>query len=83
MSDLQTQIANAQQHNQALKTGQLTASESCGFGSASQVFAQFGDSGYYALPSKGDLANWSLNNVGISGNHDPYSQAQYSLTLVR
>ena len=81
VSDLQTQIANAQQHNQALKTGQLTASESCGFGSASQVFGQFGDNGYYALPSKGDLANWSLNNVGISGNHDPYSQAQYSLTL--
>ena len=81
VSDLQTQIASAQQHNQAFKTGQLTASESCGFGAASQVFGQFGDNGYYALPSKGDLADWSLNNVGISGNHDPYSQAQYSLTL--
>ena len=81
VSELQNQIAQAQQHNQALKTGQLTASESCGFGSASQVFGQFGDSGYYAFPSEGALAGWSLNNVGISGNHDPYSEAQYSLTL--
>lgn len=80
-SNLANQIANAQQHNQPFGHGQLSTGAICGYGAPSQVFKQFGDNGYYALPAQGDLAGWTLNNVSISTNHDPFSAAQYSIAL--
>ncbi|HZD88112.1 MAG TPA: hypothetical protein VE088_08920 [Gaiellaceae bacterium] len=82
VSDLQKQLADLQAKGQSAKPGELSASADCSRGEASQPFAAFGDSGSYSLVPQGDLANtseWSLKNVAVAGDHDPFTPGSSSL----
>ncbi|HEY1365990.1 MAG TPA: hypothetical protein VGF23_02710 [Gaiellaceae bacterium] len=63
MGDIQHKLADLKAHGRFARTGDLAASATCGYDSATTVFAPWGDGNDYWLAPGGDLAGpagWTL-----------------------
>jgi hypothetical protein len=86
VSDLQKKLDELRAKGQAAKTGKLADAADCSFGAPGQVFLPWGDPADYSLVPQGDLSDtsgWSLKNVGIAPDHDPFTPGSTSLLLAR
>jgi hypothetical protein len=86
VSDLQRKLDELRAKGQAAKTGKLADAADCSFGAPGQVFLPWGDPADYSLVPQGDLSDtsgWSLKNVGIAPDHDPFTPGSTSLLLAR
>lgn len=86
VSDLQKKLDELKGKGQAARTGKLADAADCSFGAPGQVFLPWGDLSDYSLAPQGDLSEtsgWSLKNVGISSDHDPFTPGSGSLLLAK
>jgi hypothetical protein len=86
MADMQKKLAELHARGATAKTGKLAAAADCSFGEPSQVFLPWGDPANYSLVPQGDLSStsgWSLKNVELSPDHDPFSPGSGSLLLAK
>ena len=86
IGDMQKKLAELQAKGQAARTGKLADAADCGFGDSSQLFLPWGDPAQYSLAPQGDLSStsgWSLKNVDLSSDHDPFSPGSSSLLFAR
>jgi hypothetical protein len=63
VGDIQHKLADLKAHGRSARTGDLAASATCGYDSATTVFAPWGDANHYWLAPGGDLASptgWTL-----------------------
>jgi hypothetical protein len=63
VGDIQHKLADLRAHGKAARTGELAASATCGYDSATTVFAPWGDDNDYWLAPGGDLGTtngWTL-----------------------
>jgi hypothetical protein len=86
LADMQKKLTDREAKGQLAKTGQLSAMAACGFGDASQVFLPWADAADYALAPQGNLASadgWTLKNVELSGEDNPFTPGGGSLLFVK
>jgi len=86
VADLQKKLHDLQARGQASRTGKLAGVADCSFGAPSQVFLPWGDLSTYSLAPQGDLSDttgWSLKNVSVSSEHDPFTPGAGSLLLAK
>jgi len=86
VQDMQKQLAQLQAKGQTGKTGKLAAMADCGYGPTQQTFSAWGDDSNYALAPGGDLSdlsNWTLKNIQLSSDHDPYTAGSGSLVFAK
>jgi len=86
LADMQKKLADLQARGQRARAGKLSAVADCGFGPSSQVFLPWGDPAGYSLVPQGDLSstsNWSLKNVDIGDDHDPFTPGASSLVFAK
>ena len=82
LRDLDKKLAELQEKGKTARDGKLRAVADCGFGDPSQVFSPWGDTADYSLIPHGDLADvssWSLKDVELSTEDDPFTPGQGSL----
>lgn len=82
LRDLDKKLADLQEKGETAREGKLRAAAECGFDGASQVFSPWGDGADYSLIPQGDLADlsrWSLKDVELSAEDDPFTPGQGSL----
>jgi hypothetical protein len=90
--DVSKQVAGIQKkmnellaRGQQARAGRLLAGADCGYDPASQIFAGWGDSAWYALAPQGDLSDsdeWTLDKeAAVLSEGDPFSGAVNSLEL--
>ncbi len=86
VQDMQNQLAQLQAKGKTGKAGKLAAMADCGYGASQQVFSPWGDYADYALAPGGDLSdtsNWTLKNIQLSTDHDPYTAGSGSLVFAK
>ena len=86
LGDLGKKLAQLQAQGRWARQGKLAAAAECGFDEPSQVFAPWGDlAGYSLIPSGdlGDLSGWTLKNVTLSDEHDPFTPGAGSLQFAK
>lgn len=86
VSDLQKKLDELRAKGQAARTGKLADAADCSFGAPGQVFLPWGDPADYSLVPQGDLSDtsaWSLKNVDVAPDHDPFTPGSSSLLLAR
>ena len=86
IADMQNKLADLAAKGQYARAGKLSALADCGFGPSSQVFLPWGDPAGYSLVPQGDLSStsdWSLKNVDLADDHDPFSPGATSLVLAK
>jgi hypothetical protein len=86
VNDLQKKLDELHAKGQSAKSGKLAEAADCGFGAPSQVFLPWGDPSTYTLAPQGDLSDtsgWSLKNVNVSIDHDPFTPGAGSLLLAK
>ncbi len=82
LGDMQKKLNDLQAHGRTARGGKLSAAATCDFDEPSQVFAPFGDLAAYSLVPQGDFSTtsaWTLKNVGVTGDHDPFTAGSSSL----
>jgi hypothetical protein len=86
VQDMQKQLAQLLARGQFARAGKLSALADCGYGDPSQVFLPWGDPAGYSLAPQGDLSStsdWSLKNVDVVGDHDPFTPGSNSLLFTK
>jgi hypothetical protein len=86
VTDLQKKLDELQAKGQTAKTGKLAEAADCAFGDPGQVFLPWGDPSTYSLAPQGDVSDtsaWSLKNVSVSSDHDPFTPGTSSLLLAK
>ena len=82
LDGMRQQLAKLQAQGRFAKQGKLAAAADCGFGGSSPVFLPWGDPAGYSLIPQGDLSDlsgWTLKNVSLSDEHDPFTPGSGSL----
>ena len=82
LRELDKKMAELQEKGRSAREGKLAAAAECGFGASSQTFLPWGDDADYSLIPQGDLADtsrWSLKNVSVSDEDDPFTPGTGSL----
>jgi hypothetical protein len=86
LGDMQKKLDELRAKGRTAKEGKLTAAAACGFDAPSQVFLPWGDPADYSLIPEGDLVDtsrWSLKNVELSSEHDPFTAGAGSLVFTK
>lgn len=86
LGDLSKKLAQLQAQGRLARQGKLAAAADCGYGDPSPVFAPWGDPASYSLIPSGDLndlSGWTLKNVTLSGEHDPFTPGVNSLLFAK
>lgn len=86
LGDLGKKLSQLQTQGRWARQGKLAAAADCGFDDPSPVFAPWGDpAGYSLIPSGSlaDLSEWTLKNVTLSGEHDPFTPGAGSLQFAK
>jgi hypothetical protein len=86
VGDINKKLRDLESKGRVAKEGKLAAAAECGFGESSRVFLPWGDVAEYGLIPQGDLANtsgWSLKNVAVAGEHDPFTAGSRSLLFTK
>lgn len=86
LGDLGKKMSQLQAQGRSARQGKLAAAAGCGFDDPTPVFARWGDIAYYSLIPSGDLSDlgaWSLKNVSLSPDHDPFTPGAGSLVFAK
>jgi hypothetical protein len=86
LGDLSKKLGQLQAQGKQARQGKLSAAADCGFGDPSPVFAPWGDSASYSLIPSGDLTDlsgWTLKNVTLGSEHDPFTPGSGSLLFAK
>ena len=86
LGDLGKKLSQLQAQGRWARQGKLAAAADCGFDDPAPVFAPWGDPAGYSLIPSGDLSDlsgWTLKNVALSGEHDPFTPGVNSLLFAK
>jgi hypothetical protein len=86
LENMTKKMADLQAHGRFARQGKLAAAADCGFADPAAIFAPWGDTAGYSLIPGGDLADpagWTLKNVTVSDEHDPFTPGSGSLLFAK